>query len=300
MDYNAPLNTTPTEINPRPAYFDGDVQTGQEGSYPPGRSIEFPQREILAVIEAAGLTPSNSDLTQLLQAIQTIAAGVGGDAAVFGLNPVYPQVTVNGGVMSIAASSGQVIVATGQTFIWRGGVSYTTTDFNLAARTFALVASKTYHLRWRYNGGSPVLVCIDTADPTYNPAAKVESHADFDTTFDDMLIARVVTNGANSPTVTALKNLARLSAAPEKLTVEYNVSDSFIMSQRLTGALNWARTPLSAVTSLYNAATDQLDAIYVIENAVTRYGYDAISFGYSGNTGQYYSSGRIKLAIWAN
>ena len=39
------------------------------GSIPPGESIEHPQREIINVIVAAGLTPSAADLTQLLAAL---------------------------------------------------------------------------------------------------------------------------------------------------------------------------------------------------------------------------------------
>lgn len=48
------------------------------GSIPPGESIEHPQREIINVITAAGLTPSAADLTQLLAALK-IVAGQPGD-----------------------------------------------------------------------------------------------------------------------------------------------------------------------------------------------------------------------------
>jgi hypothetical protein len=41
------------------------------GSIPPGGAIEQPQREILSVIAAAGLTPDSDDMTQLAQAIQS-------------------------------------------------------------------------------------------------------------------------------------------------------------------------------------------------------------------------------------
>lgn len=41
------------------------------GSIPPGGAIEQPQREILAVIAAAGLTPSSVNLTQLLSALRS-------------------------------------------------------------------------------------------------------------------------------------------------------------------------------------------------------------------------------------
>lgn len=42
------------------------------GSIPPAASIEFPQREIVAAIAAAGLIPTNTDLAQLLKALKLI------------------------------------------------------------------------------------------------------------------------------------------------------------------------------------------------------------------------------------
>jgi hypothetical protein len=273
MDYIAPLNTTPTEDNPWPAYFDGNPQTGQEGSYPPGVAIEYPQREMLAVIQAAGLIPTNGDLTQLLQAINSLIAtavaaggggGGGGGAADWSQNPVYPNVTVNGGVMTVTASTGSVAIPDGQTFVHRGGNAFNSTDTDSAARTFTTAAGKTYHLRWRYNGGSPAFGLYDVADAGYNPTSAAETNAAFDTTYDDMLIARVVTDGANVPTVTALKNLHRLASTGElqgpkgahtgsNNFMENNTAPSAIQNYS-TVALNWARMPevyLRALNDVY-------------------------------------------------
>lgn len=50
-------------------YVDGNPATGTEGSAVAAHAIEHPQREILAVITAAGLVPDANDLTQLRQAI---------------------------------------------------------------------------------------------------------------------------------------------------------------------------------------------------------------------------------------
>lgn len=54
------------------SYDDPNAGTGMQGDIVPGRAIEAPQREIVAVIEEAGLTPSELDNTQLLQAIQNL------------------------------------------------------------------------------------------------------------------------------------------------------------------------------------------------------------------------------------
>ena len=42
------------------------------GSIPPAASIEYPQRELVALIAASGLTPDNADLAQLLKAIKLV------------------------------------------------------------------------------------------------------------------------------------------------------------------------------------------------------------------------------------
>lgn len=254
MDYIAPLNVPATGENPRPPYHDGNAQTGQEGSYPSGRALEYPIREILAVIEAAGIMPSNSDLTQLLQAIGLMISaaiedidpgggGGGGSPASFLLNPIFPHVTVNGGLMSCPSSNGQVQVAAGQTFIHRGGVLYNSSDTDAGARTFTTVASKTYHLRWRYNAGSPEFVLRDLADAGYNPGGVAETDQSFDTGFDDMLIARVVTDAANNPTVTALLNRSSLSqtgmiAGTDGVLVGANGANF-----RIRSTYNWSRQP---------------------------------------------------------
>lgn len=299
MDYIAPLNRPATVGEPRPAYFDGDAQTGQQGSYPSGRSLEYPMREILAVIEAAGLSPNNSDLTQLLQAINALIAlggGGGGGVGNFLLNPIYPTVTVNGGLISVQSSNGQVQIAAGQTFIHRGGVLYNTTDTLVADRTKTTVANKTYHLRWRYNAGVPVVVLADLADVAYNPGGLADAHPNFDSGFDDMLIARVVTDAANNPTVTALLNRHSLGAS-EILSgtngVMVGVNGSCFQFQK---ALNWARSPVTYTVCpakfIYTDGNDDNDFNIFASNLprstpaasggnspsipVTRYGFDCM------------------------
>lgn len=70
MKYITPLNGDIGDLN-RP-YIDANPAYGIEGSIPSAPSIEHPMREIIAVIEGAGLKPSADDLTQLLKAITII------------------------------------------------------------------------------------------------------------------------------------------------------------------------------------------------------------------------------------
>ncbi len=71
MKYNAPYGAPEGS-----SWVNGNPATGVRGSIPNAGSQEYPQREIVAVIAAAGLTPTNDDLTQLLKAIQLIAPNV--------------------------------------------------------------------------------------------------------------------------------------------------------------------------------------------------------------------------------
>lgn len=50
-------------------YINGDPRIGQEGSIPPAAAFEHPMREIMYVIEEAGLTPDHENLEQLRAAV---------------------------------------------------------------------------------------------------------------------------------------------------------------------------------------------------------------------------------------
>ncbi len=253
MDYIAPRNYPPTVDEPRPSYPDGNKAAGVKGAIPPGSSIEHPMREILHCIEQSGQTPNVNDLTQLWQAIlAAVAAGGGGGGSPptvdFSVMPLYPEVTSNAGLFTVTPTTGQVVVADATTFVHRGGNSFLTTDTPIGDRTFITAANKTYHLLWRYNGGSPVYELKDLADGAYNPGALAESHAGFDTTFDNMLIARVVTNGANTPAITALYNKARLALARPVVGVHTLETGGGPLGGnnpvfKIGDAFNWSRRP---------------------------------------------------------
>lgn len=77
MKYTKPLN----ETNEDAGYVNADVSIGRRGSTVPAEAIEAPQREIVAAIVAAGLTPDADDNTQLTQAIDAkISAATEGKA----------------------------------------------------------------------------------------------------------------------------------------------------------------------------------------------------------------------------
>jgi hypothetical protein len=69
MKYNQPFDQP---SNPNAGYINGNPAAGIQGSIVPAEAVEYPQREIVNCIIAAGLVPSNGDLTQLLQVFKAV------------------------------------------------------------------------------------------------------------------------------------------------------------------------------------------------------------------------------------
>lgn len=69
MKYQAPIDA----VNEDDPYVDLDVVGGVDGSPVPAAAIEHPMREIMHVIEEAGIVPDEADLTQLHAAILALA-----------------------------------------------------------------------------------------------------------------------------------------------------------------------------------------------------------------------------------
>jgi hypothetical protein len=67
LKYNQPFDQP---SNPNASYVDGNPAAGIQGSIVPAASIEFPQREIMNAIQAAGLVGTNADLNQLLEMLK--------------------------------------------------------------------------------------------------------------------------------------------------------------------------------------------------------------------------------------
>ncbi|MDP1628868.1 hypothetical protein [Parvibaculum sp.] len=70
MQYIPPINGD-TEDPDRP-YINADPALSIQGSIPPAAAIEHPQRELMALIDEAGLDPDPEDLTQVAQAVAVL------------------------------------------------------------------------------------------------------------------------------------------------------------------------------------------------------------------------------------
>ena len=89
MKYNQPYGIT----DPAAPYINGNPSTGTMGSIPPAASIEYPQREIVNLINDSTLTPDNADLRQLSKAVQNgqvTTAVDGGTSNFIAITPTPP------------------------------------------------------------------------------------------------------------------------------------------------------------------------------------------------------------------
>ena len=236
------------------------------------------ESEIGNVLSLAGVTQSDAQYNQLGQAIQSLidAATGGGETEGYLLLsqavarlPLFPEfLTVDGKVTVSSPANGTVRLPGGVSFLHRGINSLVTaqTDFNT-------VSNKTYHLRWNPVDG---FTLKDVGNGTYNPSSLSESDAAFDTTYDDMLVARIVTNSSNVPTITNLVNKDRLKLSVVKSGASGALDG--VYSSTFTGSetFNWSRTPVVAFSG--HVATGGVGANGAMEygnvisgRSVTRY-----------------------------
>lgn len=238
------------------------------------------EAEIGHVIEYAGIVPTDERMTQLREAIENLieAATGGGDPSQYVLMPqararlpIFPEVlNVDGKIIITAPATGTVRLPGGVSFLHRGIFSITT-----AQTDFLTDPSKTYHLRWDPTNGFRLL---DVAGSTYNPTALVETNSFFDSTYDNMLIARVITNASNIATITNLANKDRLfmiyqnsgvatQSNPEQNGYHYTID----------AITNWARTPqICAMQGGISASTVtpaglEATAGWITKTVMTRY-----------------------------
>lgn len=219
-------------------------------------------QEIRNVITAAGITPSNGSTSQLSAAISgLISAATGsGDTSQFLLTaqaaarlPIWPEVQTEDHTFNITSpGAGQARLPADVVFTHRGVVNYTTVQTD-----FALNANRTYHVRWNPDDGWQAL---DLTDAGYNPSVLDETDESFDTTFDDMLVARLVTDATNAVTITKLANTNRHYAKETFSETLDNTGTSWANLSGTSVALNWGRRPMIEHLSLQGVHSNAIDA----------------------------------------
>lgn len=181
--------------------------------------------------------------------------------------PLMPEVNETDNELVVSNLGGGTLeVNTSQVFIWRGWTQINTASFSAGERQFNTVANKTYHLRWHATGtgdAAPAstypngrFVLEDLSDAGYNPSTLAETDRAFDSTYDNMLIARVVTDGSNVPTITELANRNRLHTVETLSGAPTSNSGANGANWTKSFTLNWARTPDYQPTQQRHEITD--------------------------------------------
>lgn len=229
------------------------------------------EAEVGHVIDYAGLTGSDADLTQLRQAIQQlILSGIAGlvdtgsvpsiDTSQFVLIgqararlPIFPEILNTTGLMGVTSPApGTIRVPASVTFQHRGIFPIVT-----VLEDFATAINKTYHLRWTPAlAGLQGIVLKDLSDVGYNPTSAAETDPKFDSKYDDMLIARIITNGSNIATITNLVNFDRLRAEIYDAGAMTNPGSNDA-TRTINPAWNWSRKPMFSI-HVVNAQTSPI------------------------------------------
>lgn len=203
------------------------------------------EAELRAVIVEAGLTPTDTNMGQVRDAIKLLidSATGGGETESYVLLsqaaarlPIFPEIISADGRINITSpASGSVRIPGGVDFMHRGISPYTTVETD-----FATQPSKTYHVRWNPTDGYSLQ---DLTNVGYNPSALAEANAVFDTGYDDMLMARVVTNSSNVATITTLANKHDLALSKMVVGSDLRLGGLNGANALVQDTFNWSRTP---------------------------------------------------------
>ena len=246
------------------------------------------ESEIGNVISYAGLTGSDADFAQLRKSITALidaATGAGDTDSYILLSqatsrlPIYPEIVSSDNRINISSPAGGTVRVPGGVNLIHRGIRLITTE----KTDFATVSNKSYHLRWNPDDG---FTLNDLGNSGYNPSTLGEGDPSFDSVYDDMLVARVVTNSSNVATITTLANAQRLRLRYSRAAVFSNVEVTDA-SNTETIVFNFGRTPdfllhgiaESVITGPYDDDGSETN-IYL----TARSRYSASVFTYSRNS----------------
>jgi hypothetical protein len=198
--------------------------------------------------------------------------------------PIHAEVITADGRLTITAGAGSVVV-TGATIRWRGFKDFDLTALAAAARTFATVANKVYHLRWDAPGtGQAVpaadwplgrLMLRDLADAAYNPAALAEDAPALDTTFDSLLLGLVTTSAGNVANPIPLANKTCLRSTASRPAVK--PTPNF----HATHSVYWGRTPTVSINAISAPGGGRDTDVMIYPSLVSRDYVQMYAFGWS-------------------
>jgi hypothetical protein len=133
MKYQAPFGSS----DPNDPYVDRNTPGAVNGSKVPAAAIEDPQRELVALIGAAGITPDDTDLAQVPKAIQSgklnyVAAGGTANALTGAFSPVLAPADYKAGLevnILIATTNTSAVTFNGVAVVNSNGGALIAGDF---------------------------------------------------------------------------------------------------------------------------------------------------------------------------
>lgn len=246
--YDLTSNLRAWQIGALPEWVTAAQNGGTAVTYPAGSLVRHDQSgafvNYMALIETDGEPGVSADWTTTpFDVTNTLR-----------LNRTYPEVETIDNEMTVTSIGGNIVLSeTSETWVWRGHRRFSVGDFLLADRTLAHTANKTYHLRWHAPGTGTA-----TPEATYpngrfelaDMTALTEDDAQYDSTYDRVLIARVVTNGANVATVTQIPNAHEIhgTALVYKSTISQSLDWTELLGADLAVVL--PRTPRDLTVSI--------------------------------------------------
>lgn len=278
-------------------FVDENPLLGTPGSLIPADWGNGVTEELLTVIRAAGLVPSESESDQLLRALKNVLSQ---DATPFAALAFPTVATADGRVAVTAATSsagGTVSVPSGVMVslceeVTVGMTARPRTVLTPLWASAGLDLNSTYFLRMQIRNGAVFCYTQKGTDTDVVPAGMKGGTATngggFDSTCIDMLVAKVVTAGAGTlPKLTLLANKARLEAVGvwSGANGHYSV------------ALNWARKPRAYIAGISDF-DDNVKTDYAVISEEIGVGFTGVQFMPEGGfTDRYF--GRVAISAWS-
>ena len=185
------------------------------------------------------------------------------------MKPVYPEILTPDNTLSLSGVNNgdgtvTISIAEGQEFLIQDVKINTTgrTDLSFTVPIPTTAGQvDTYHLRYSLNGKSinnhipnkNSFYLISVVDTNYNPNSVDESDEQFDTKYDDMLIAKVEIADTGTVSITPLKNKRKFI---ENFRVQWVVTstpnDTYPPTVNIQLTINWSRKPIISRGGIYN------------------------------------------------
>ena len=174
----------------------------------------------------------------------------------------YPKLNSDG-LIKTSTDTGKLIVVSDQYAIFNNILEK---QLNNANVVFNTEASKTYHLRYSLRGEkindytpNKGFYLVDLANSHYNPNDNDSTSSEFDTTYTDMLLAKVVTDEDNNLTVFSYVNLPTLELRlirTEGGQIYESSGDGEGYHAVVDLDINWSRTPKLVSLGLEGSTKD--------------------------------------------